>query len=110
MRRTGMMVALVAVMVAMFATAAYAATIYGTAGNDLLYETAQNDRIEGNGGNDDLYAYEFSGDTDKLYGERGQDYIDGQDGDNFDRVDGGRGYDVCYGDVGDNFFGCNEIR
>ena len=109
MRKTGMMMAVVAVLVAMFATAAYAATIYGTSGNDNLNETPQNDRMYGYGGNDDLDAYQYSGDTDRLYGGRGHDTLDASDGDGFDLLDGGRGYDVCYGDSGDNFVSCAEI-
>ena len=109
MRRTGMMVAVVAVMVAMFATAAFAATIYGTSGNDTLWETPQNDRMYGYGGNDIIHAFEHSGDTDKLYGGRGGDDLNGEDEDGFDRLEGGRGYDVCEGDPSDSFAGCNEV-
>jgi Ca2+-binding RTX toxin-like protein len=109
MRRTGMMVAMVAVMVALFATAAYAATIEGNSRDNTLFETPQNDRMYGYGGQDDLYADDFSGDTDRLYGGGGADYLDAQDGDGQDLLDGGRGYDVCVGDPGDTFVSCREI-
>jgi Ca2+-binding RTX toxin-like protein len=109
MRRTGMMVALVAVMVALFATAAYAATIEGNNRDNTLFETPQNDRIYGNAGSDELYADEFSGDTDRLYGGRGQDFLYADDGDGQDLLDGGRGYDECYGDPQDSFVRCEEI-
>ena len=107
--RKGMMMAVVALMVAMFATAAYAATIYGTNGNDELYETPQNDAIYGYAGNDYIDASWYGGDTDRLFGGRGHDELDADDGDGFDLLDGGRGYDVCYGDPGDRFVSCAEI-
>jgi Ca2+-binding RTX toxin-like protein len=107
--RKGMMMAVVALMVAMFATAAYAATITGNDRANTLNETSQNDTIYGRGGNDELNAWQFSGDRDRLYGGGGADYLDADDGDGEDLLDGGRGYDVCYGDPGDNFVSCAEI-
>jgi hypothetical protein len=110
MRKTGMMVAMVALLVAMFATAAYAATIEGNNRDNTLFETPQNDRIYGNAGNDELNAWEYSGDTDRLYGGRGRDVLYADDGDGQDLLDGGRGYDECYGDVGDTFVRCEVIN
>jgi Ca2+-binding RTX toxin-like protein len=109
MRKTGIMVAMVALLVAMFATAAYAATIEGGRGNDTLFESPGNDRIFGRAGNDTIDASRFSADTDKLFGGRGSDTLNADDGDAFDLLDGGRGFDTCIGDPGDTFVSCNEI-
>ncbi len=103
------MVAIMALMVAMFATAAYAATIVGTDGNDDLPETAGNDQIYGFRGVDTLDATAYDNDIDKLYGGRGPDTLYADDGDGFDELYGGRGYDICYGDPGDIFVNCQEI-
>ena len=109
-KRMAIMVTIVALMVAMFATAAYAATIHGTNANDALYETPQYDQMYGRGGNDFLDAVVYSGDTDKLYGGRGSDEVNASDGDTSDRLDGGKGIDSCYGDAGDTFVGCEQIN
>jgi hypothetical protein len=59
------------------------------------------------GGNDQLYASTYTGDVDKLYGGRRQDWPNAFDGDNADILRGSRGiYDVCVGDPGDTFYGC----
>ncbi len=110
MRRTGMMVAMVALLVAMFATAAYAAKIQGNDRSNTLFESPQNDQIYGYGGVDEIHAYEFTGDIDKLYGGRGGDGLYADDSDGFDVLEGGRGYDVCYGDASDRFVSCAEIH
>jgi Ca2+-binding RTX toxin-like protein len=109
-KRITILVAIVALMVAMFATAAYAATIHGDNTNEALYETPQNDQIYGRGGNDFLDAVVYSGDTDKLYGGRGSDEVSASDGDTSDLLDGGRGEDSCYGDAGDTFVRCEQIN
>ncbi len=111
MRKTGMMVAMVAVMVALFATAAYAATITGNNNDNNLFETSGDDRIDGRGGADVLDANNFGGDTDILRGGSGNDRLLANDGDTLDTVNGGPGFDTCVVDsraeVGDS---CEKIR
>ena len=111
MRKTGMMVAMVAVMVALFATAAYAATITGNNNDNNLFETPGDDRISGRGGADVLDANNFGGDTDILRGGEGSDRLLANDGDTLDNLNGGPGFDTCVVDrraeVGDS---CEKIR
>jgi len=102
------MVALVVLMVVIFATAAYAQTFYGGSGTDEFFDTPGNDQMYGYGGNDHLLADEFAGDRDKLYGGRGKDDLDVADGDPDDVADGGRGEEsTCYADVGDEVHRCD---
>ena len=108
-KRMTILVAIMALMVAIFATTAYAATIRGDNTGEALYETPQNDQIYGQGGNDFLGAVEYSGDTDKLYGGRGGDELQADDGDTLDVINGGGGIDSCYGDAGDTYVGCEQI-
>ena len=113
MRKGPMMVALVALLVAIFATAAYAATIEGDNGDDDLFETPRRDFMYGFGGEDFLDATRFDDDTDKLYGGRHNDDLYADDGDGRDLLDGGRGRnDYCEGDRGDSFRNCdgNVVR
>lgn len=67
----------------------YAATIVGTAGNDVINGTPGVDVIVGLGGNDRIYG---AGANDIICGGAGDDFIDGQGGD--DRVNGGPGSDT----------------
>lgn len=67
----------------------YAATIVGTAGNDVIFGTPGVDVIVGLGGNDTIYG---AGGDDILCGGTGDDFLDGQGGN--DRVNGGAGSDV----------------
>ena len=111
MRKTGMMVALVAVMAALFATAAYAAEITGNDNDNVLIETAGDDRLEGRGGGDVLDANNFGNDRDVLVGGSGNDRLLANDGDTLDTVNGGAGFDICVVDarseVGE---GCEKVR
>ena len=113
MKKTAtMMVAMVALLVALFAAAAYADTITGTKYGDYLdVETSGDDRIYGRGGADDIFATNWAQDTDKLYGGRGADALDAWDGDGSDILNGGRGLDDCWGDpLMDTFVGCESIN
>jgi len=113
MKKTAMiMVATVALLVALFAAAAYADTIKGTQAADYLdVETSGNDQIYGRGGADEIFATNWGQDTDKLYGGRGADELDAWDGDGNDVLNGGRGVDECWGDPGmDTFVGCEMIN
>ena len=111
MRKGTMMVALVALLVAIFATAAYAAVIEGDGGNNDLDESTGNgvnDQMYGYGGEDRLEAWQYTDDRDKLYGGRGKDDLDVADGDPDDVADGGRGEEsTCYADVGDEVHRCD---
>ena len=107
-RKGTMMVALVALLVAIFATAAYAQTFIGDSGNDTFYETPGNDQMYGYGGEDELYAYQYENDVDKLYGGRGNDLVVTLDGDTDDVANGGRGrHDRCFVDPGDEVHACD---
>jgi Ca2+-binding RTX toxin-like protein len=103
MRRVMLMLAAMAVMVSLFAAAAYAANIEGTSAGEILLESDRNDTIKGRGGSDLIDAQVFFdiGDRDIVYGNPGNDEIGVEDGDNRDTVYGGQGDDVCFGDPGD---------
>ena len=106
-----MMVAMVAVMVALFATAAYAATIEGNDRNNTLFETAGNDLIRGFGGDDVLDANNFGGDEDLLRGGPGNDRLLANDGDSMDLLFGGPGVDICVvDDLSEIGGGCERVR
>jgi Ca2+-binding RTX toxin-like protein len=113
---TTMVVALAALLVAIFATAAYAldtinctgGPCYGTDNVEFFDETAGNDQIYGYGGDDALFAYFWGDDTDKLYGGSNNDDLIADDGDGMDVLVGGKGKDdFCQGDVGDKFKQCD---
>ena len=119
MRRVMLMLAAMAVMVSLFAAAAYAATIYGTNEPEKLLESDLNDKIFGRQGGDKIFANLYGPDgyfratdpdRDKAYGNRGPDYINATDGDDEDYVDGGRGHDECFGDEDDVFVDCEEVN
>jgi Ca2+-binding RTX toxin-like protein len=109
MRRGTMLVAAIAVMVALFATVAYAAKIDGTQGRDLLFESQLDDTINAGAGNDSLKAQEFIRDKDELRGNSGNDLLRADDGDGLDTLNGGAGdEDLCIGDAGDEFLNCED--
>ena len=116
MRRVTLMVAAMAVMVSLFAAAAYAATIDGTSQGDILLDSQLNDTIFGRGSGDEIRADAFGAsgtlitvgqppqpccgpDTDVANGNAGGDFINVADGDNLDTANGGNGNDVCVGDT-----------
>lgn len=120
MRKLMLLAATVALLVVMFATAAYAVNKQcsnvrcdGTDKRDTLYERGGNgakDRIYGLDGNDLVDANTFAKDIDQLYGGRGKDSVSAADGDTSDVLKGGRGFDRCFGDDGDTFNSCEEIN
>ncbi len=120
MRKVTMMVALVALMVALFATAAYAvdkqcakSPCYGTDNRDSLYERGGDgvpDSIYGQARNDYINARSFTNDEDELFGREGNDTLDARDNDGLDTLNGGKGTDTCYGDAGDTFVSCEAIN
>jgi Ca2+-binding RTX toxin-like protein len=107
MRRVTLMLAAIAVMVSLFAAAAYAAQIEGTKFSDELYESDRRDWIAGRTGGDEIHAEDFDDDTDNVHGNRGNDTIYVNDGDDLDKAIGGRGFDTCYGDPFDDL-DCEE--
>jgi len=109
-RRTPMLLAAIAVMVALFATAAYAAVIEGTGKSDILYESNQNDTIDGRGGPDTLRAQQFPFDEDNLDGGTGVDTLNASDGDQSDTLDGGKSFDTCKGDPLDTYKNCERTN
>ena len=117
MRKGTIMVALAALLVAIFATAAYALTAdctggpcYGTKQDDHLDETQNSgdDQMYTYRGEDVLHAFQYPGDTDKLYGGPNNDQVDADDGDGNDLVvGGGGGDDRCWVDAGDEVKSCD---
>jgi Ca2+-binding RTX toxin-like protein len=116
-RKAPALLAAIAVMVALFATAAYAASeateITGTDKGDILYESQQNfrnDNIDGRGGNDTIRAGAFGRDADSVDGGSGIDTLNAADGDGRDTLDGGTGdLDKCTGDPENTYENSCEI-
>jgi hypothetical protein len=112
-----LMVAAMAVMVSLFAVAAYAAEIQGSDDGETLIETERNDKINGHRGGDEINAAFYMitatpgglGDTDEVKGNRGDDDLDVGDGDFRDTVNGGPGTDECRVDNGDEVKNCEII-
>jgi len=119
MRRIGMILAVTALLAAVFAPIAFAVnkqcTLYpcwGTNYRDTLYERGGNgvpDSIIGRRYGDLINANAFTADRDLLDGQRGNDRLKAQDGDGRDELYGGPGYDVCYIDESDYTQGCDEV-
>jgi hypothetical protein len=89
MRRTAMVTMAVALMVALFASVAVAASFEGTDGRDVIDGTDRAEEISGLGGDD------------TLNGRDGEDTVRG--GDDMDEVSGGDGADRAYGNAGDDY-------
>jgi Ca2+-binding RTX toxin-like protein len=109
MRRVTLMLAAMALMVTLFAAAAYAATYIGTGQSDLFVGSNLNDTMYGRGGNDSLIS-DWTGNREVLKGGPGDDYIDALDDDTRDTINGGDGYDTCNGDKGDEFKRCEDVQ
>jgi hypothetical protein len=111
MRRVTLMLAAMAVMVSLFAAAAYAAAeIWGTSHRDEIFETNQDDKIYGREGDDYIDARRYDGDQDKAYGNRDEDIISVKDGDEQDYVDGGEDYDKCWADPDEVVVNCEKVN
>jgi len=127
MRRVTLMLAGVAMMVSLFAVAAYAAEITGTGNSEQLGETNRADTIKAFAGDDKIFANQFAksqtpggdGDTDRCHGGAGDDYCNVRDGDGSDTAWGGKGIDYCDVDLatepgveegGDQYHGCEFIN
>jgi Ca2+-binding RTX toxin-like protein len=86
LRKVVMLAALIMVITAVVATAAFAATrtgnqnantLNGTNADDIIYGLGGNDDIDGRGGDDNLYGGEG---RDDIQGGTGEDYIVGDKG------------------------------
>jgi Ca2+-binding RTX toxin-like protein len=96
-RRMAVLIAVMGLMVMVFAGVALAATKIGDAGPNRLVGTAENDTLKGQGGADTLIG---KGDSDLLVGGRGNDRINARESGRAeeDRVDCGRGRDTVLTD------------
>jgi Ca2+-binding RTX toxin-like protein len=116
MRRVTLMLAAVAMIVSLFAIAAYAADIQGTNSTETLNESNKNDQIHALVGDDTIQANTYGNDTDRVHGNKGIDTINVKDGDPDDTAWGGRGDDTCFGDTAlppaesDEFHSCEVIN
>ena len=110
MRRTGMIVAMVALLVAMCAPAVYAAVREGIEADYYIGVTCGDDVLFGRGGGDVLDANNCGPDEDVLRGGKGSDRLLANDNDRLDNVNGGLGYDTCVVDARAELAGgCNNI-
>ena len=96
-KRMAVLVAVVGLMMMVFAGAAFAATKVGDAGPNRLVGTAENDVLKGRAGADTLIG---RGDSDLLVGGRGNDQINARESGRAedDRVDCGPGRDTVLTD------------
>jgi Ca2+-binding RTX toxin-like protein len=109
MRRTAMVLAMVALLTVVFAVAALAVNkqctgypCFGGDDNDTLFERGGNgvgDRIYSKPGNDVVDVDAFSSDTDIIFAGIGRDTLKADDGDKRDDLYGERGFDRCYVDA-----------
>jgi Ca2+-binding RTX toxin-like protein len=84
-------------------------TCNGTRHADTFLERVGNgleDNIHGRGGKDVEDANGSSGDTDNLFGGRGNDTLKATDTDGNDTLNGGKGTDTCTGNADDTFISC----
>ena len=115
MKRAGILLTLMSVMVLVFAGVALAAliegddrpnTLVGTPKSDTIYGHGGADSIEGRGGGD---ALRLGGGRDEAYGERGDDLISSVDGSK-DVISCGPGSDRTIANPGDKVAeGCESI-
>jgi Ca2+-binding RTX toxin-like protein len=120
MRRLVIMGALVALLVGVFASVAYARTFTctdlpctGTNNPDVINErpaAGTPDEIFGLRGADVIDASISFNDEDILWGGRGNDTLYTDDGDDLDEAHGGAGaHDTCVIDAGDVAFSCENL-
>jgi len=95
--RIAVLIAVMGLMVMVFAGMAFAVTKIGDAGPNRLVGTAENDTLKGRAGADTLIG---KGDSDLLIGGRGNDQINARERGRpeDDRVDCGRGRDTVLTD------------
>ena len=106
MRRAGIFLTLMSVMVFVFAGVAVAAIINGNDGNNTLIGTPRHDVIRGFGGNDLIRG---RGGEDDMYGGKGRDYIRAVDR-REDDISCGPGHDRVRANPGDDIEGgCEHV-
>jgi len=120
MRKIAILVGAVALMTMLFAGVALAKNFqcttkpcYGTNNPDTIFERGGDgvgDIIYAMRGSDHVYANTFTDDADSLYGQRGGDYLNADDGDGRDYVNGGAGTDVCVVDANDTWQNCEVVE
>ena len=98
MRRTALLVAVMALAVVAASGVALANNIEGNGANNRLVGTNGKDSISGGGGADSIFG---RGGSDRLFGDSGNDDVHGGKGD--DRLQVGLGQDDLFGDAGDDF-------
>ncbi len=96
-RRLAVLVAVMGLVVMVFAGVALAAVKVGDAGPNRLVGTAENDTLKGQSGADTIIG---KGDSDRLYGGRGRDHINARERGRAkdDLVDCGQGRDTVLTD------------
>ena len=105
MRRTGLVLAIMALALLLASGAALAGVFNGDDGNNRLVGTDGRDRMSGGGGDDLMRGLDGrdrmgGGDgLDTMYGSRGEDVLNGLDGE--DTIYGGPGNDYI-SSIGDN--------
>jgi len=114
-KRAGIFITLMSVMVLVFAGVALAAVIKGNDRANYLRGTSNGDAIYGYGGADRIHAragddaLRLGGSKDKGHGEHGDDFINSVDGSE-DFVSCGLGSDRARANPGDNVAeGCEQI-
>jgi Ca2+-binding RTX toxin-like protein len=120
MRRTAMVLAMVALLTVLFAVAALAVNkqctgypCFGGDDNDTLFERGGNgvgDRIYSKPGNDVVRVNAFKSDTDIIFAGKGRDRLYADDGDKRDDLYGERGFDRCYVDARSEADNINGVR
>jgi hypothetical protein len=98
MRRTVLLVAVMALAMVAASGVALADNIEGNGANNRLVGTNGKDTISGGGGADDIFGRDGA---DRLFGDSGNDDVHGGKGD--DRLQSGLGQDVLFGDSGSDF-------
>jgi Ca2+-binding RTX toxin-like protein len=96
-RKMAILLAVIGLMLALFAGTALAVVRVGNDGPNRLVGTAENDTLRGHGGADTIIG---KGDSDRLYGGRGRDHINARERGRAedDLVDCGRGRDTVLTD------------
>lgn len=98
MRRTVLLLAVMALAVVAASGVALANNIQGDGGDNRLVGTNGKDTISGGGGDDDISGRDGA---DRLFGDSGRDEIRGGKGD--DRLQVGLGQDALFGNAGSDF-------
>jgi Ca2+-binding RTX toxin-like protein len=110
-KRVAILLAVMGLMLAIFAGAALAVVKDGGPGSDRLVGTAENDILRGHGGADEIIG---KGDSDRLLGGRGRDFINARESGRAedDFVDCGAGRDTVLTDntTEDTLRNCEVIR